>query len=221
MASPRSSNNEDNKGNVFIGTSGHVPGDAPELYWITEFWANLDKREIYICGEIDADFGNQFLITFNYLLHKSHDPITIWLSTIGGDVEAAFMFYDLITNSPAPVTIIGTGGVASSGVLMLACGHKVLVTENCTMMNHESTFSGEVALRHSEAKDRRKWEDWIGERFITLIGRCTSKRKPEKNDAYWRKITNNKAEYWILGADAIVADGLADAILTTETFRGK
>jgi len=211
MVSPRSNNNTTG-GNVYIGAN-NPPINAPALYWIHEFWVDLDKREIYIVGEIDGDFANQFLATFRHLLNQSHEPITIWLSTPGGDVEAAFMFYDLVINSPAPITIIGTGGVASAGVLMLACGHKVYVTENCTMMNHESTFSGEVALRHSEAKDRRKWEDWIGERFIVLLGKCTSKRKGDKDASYWRKITDKKAEYWVLGGEAIVAEGLADDIL--------
>lgn len=193
---------------------------APNLYWIGQLQADVDKREVYLFGEIDQDTGNAFMMIFRHMVNRSHEPITIWLNTPGGDLEVAFMFYDMVTTSPAPVTIIGTGSCCSAGVLMLACGDKRFVAENCVVMNHESTFEN-ADLKYSEAKDRRKWEDWISERFTSLVGKCTSRTKPEKNDAYWKKITDKKAEYWILGGQAIVDEGLADAILTKEDLKGK
>lgn len=199
-----------------------IVGNAPELYWIGQLQVDTNSREIYIYGEIDENFGDAFLKIFRFLLNKSHDPITIWLNTPGGDLEAAFMFYDLVTSSPASVITIGTGSICSAGVLMLSCGYRRLVTENCSVMSHESSFyANEKGIRHSEAKDRRKWEDWTSERFTILLGKCTSRTKPDKDGAYWKKITERKAEYWILGGESIVAEGLADAVLTKEDLTNK
>ena len=214
----RRSSEEQEKPSLTIVTPNKLV-EAPELSWIAEFQADLERREIYVYGEIDEDFGSQFLLTFKYMLNKSHDPITIWLNTPGGDLEAAFMFYDLVKASPAHITTIGTGSVCSAGVLMLACGHKRLVTETCSIMSHEGSFHNEEGIRHSEAKDRRHWEDWTFDRLVTLIGQCTVKAKPDKDAKYWKRITERKAEYWILGGEAIVAEGLADSILTTTDFR--
>ena len=186
---------------------------APDLYWTGQLQADVARREIYLFGEIDGDTGNAFMMIFRHLLNKSHNPITIWLSTPGGDLEVAFMFYDMITTSPAPITIIGTGSCCSAGVLMLACGDKRFVTDNCVVMNHESTFDN-ADLKYSEAKDRRKWEDWTSDRFSNLLGRCTSRTKPDKDGTYWKKVTERKAEYWVLGGEAIIMEGLADSVLT-------
>lgn len=175
-------------------------------------------REIFIGEEISEDFGGWFTKVFRYLLLLNHDPITVWLNTPGGDEESSLVFHDLVITSPAKVTIVGTGSICSAGVLMLACGHHRFVTENCVLMSHESRSSGESSLRHSEAKERRKWEDWMHSRWFELMGRCTSPHNPERDAAFWKRKTEGKAEYWLLGAQAIIADGIADATYDPEAL---
>ena len=182
---------------------------VPELAHIHGLRLNPNSREIFIIGEISEDFQEWFATSFRYLVSLNNKPIIIWLSTGGGLVEGSYVFHDLVRASSAHVIIIGTGSIASAGVLMLACGHKRYVTESCVVMSHEGSISWEEG-RYSEIKDRRKFEDWNMTHWYELMGRYS------KDKSYWKNVTSKQAEYWILGGAAIVEEGLADAVLTQE-----
>lgn len=177
---------------------------------------SLETREIFVVGDIDDNFGSWFTKMFRLLQMKSDEPITIWLNTPGGDEEGMLVFFDLVTTSKAPVTIVGSGSICSAGVLMLACGHHRLVTENCTLMSHESRGLGGPDLRHSEAKDRRKWEDWLHERWFELMARCTEPHNVACDVKFWKRMTEKKAEYWLLGGQDIINHGIADELYTPD-----
>ncbi len=183
----------------------------PALAHLLDLDVYETTREIFITSDINDDFGGWFTKVFRRLLILDPEaPITVWLDTPGGDEQGMLVFYDLVTTSPAPVTIVGSGSICSAGVLMLACGQTRLVTENCTLMSHESRGLGGPDLRHSEAKDRRKWEDWLHERWFELMGRCTAPHKPEIDAAFWKRVTNRKAEFWLLEGSQIIDHGIAD-----------
>lgn len=182
---------------------------AHPLGHIQALHLNPKTREMFVVGEITEDFSDWFITSLRYLNSLNSDPITIWLSTEGGSVEGALVFHDLVRLSGSPITVIGTGSVASAGVLMLACGHKRYVTESCVLMSHEGSIDWQEG-KYSELKDRRKYEDWIMSNWYELMGRYA------KDPAHWKSITSRKAEYWLLGGKAIVEEGLADAILTPE-----
>ena len=191
---------------------------APKLRHLLDLSVFERTREIFVSEEITEEFGSWFRVVLRYLEAQSHEPITIWIDTPGGDEVSMFAFYDAVTGSPCEVTTVGSGEICSAGVLMLACGspgHR-LVTENCVLMSHEGGRGGAAAatLRHSEAKDRRKFEDWSQAHWFELMARHTALVNEERDAAFWKSITNRKAEYWLLGGEAIIADGIADHIYT-------
>ncbi len=188
----------------------------PYMAHIIDMGISERTREIFVIEDIDDEFAGWFTKVFRRFQVQSEEPITIWLNTPGGDEEGMLVFYDLVTTSKVPITIVGSGSICSAGVLMLACGHKRLVTENCTLMSHESRGLGGPDLRHSEAKERRKWEDWLHDRWFELMARCTEPHTQDRDrvcDAkFWKQVTERKAEYWLLGGQAMIDHGLADAI---------
>lgn len=167
-------------------------------------------RTIFVDGMIGEDWGASFQQMMWWLERgENHEPVTIYLQTPGGDTQSMYEFYDVVTSSPCEVTIIGHGQVCSAGVLMLVCGDVRYVMENCVLMSHEASgFGAEAGLRHSEAKERRKWEDWTVSQWNVLMARHTP-----HDAAFWKSITGRKAELWKLGAYEIVQQGLADAVL--------
>ena len=74
--------------------SANMPQPVPELKYIQMQNVDVESRTLYIFGEIEESFGDWFNITLKYLERRSHDPITIWLNTTGGSVEAMFVFHD-------------------------------------------------------------------------------------------------------------------------------
>lgn len=185
----------------------------PEFVHVLNNDVNPNTREIFVDGEIEEDFGNWFTKVHRYLVSKSKDPIVVWLNTPGGSVEAMLAFYDLVKTSPVEIYTIGVGSVCSAGVLMLACGNKRMVTENCVLMTHEHRGLSDLDLRHSEAKERRKYEDWLHSHWFKLMGRCT---EPKRDATFWKRKTEGKAEYWLLGAEDIITDGLADEVYSAD-----
>lgn len=170
---------------------------------------DLHERVIWVCDEIETDFGGWFAQVMRAMeANCSTKSVTVWLNTPGGDVQSMFAFYDIVQASKLEVIGIGHGQVVSAGVLMMACCNTRYVTENCVLMSHEGADYDSGGLRYSEAKERRKWEDWTHARWCELMARHTP-----HDAAYWRSLTNRKAEYWLLGGEAIVAEGLADKVI--------
>ncbi len=168
---------------------------------------DFEIRTIWVEGEIESEFGTWFQGVMWEMERLSQTaPVTIWLCTPGGDVTSSYQFYDFVRSAPFDVTIIGHGEVASAGVLMLACGHRRFATENCVVMAHEYRGS-QGELKASEARDRRDFEDWMTDSWFELMARHT------KHDAeFWKKKQTKKAEFWLLGAKAIIDIGIADAV---------
>lgn len=190
------------------------PKPVPELTYIQNMGADVGRRELYVMDEIDEEFGLWFTTAIRYLERKSHEPITIWLSTPGGSVESMFTFHDLVRASPCEITIIATGQVCSAGVLMLACGHKRLVTESTILMSHRSHDSMEGNLEQMESY--LKVMKWGEEHWAELMDRYTPDFVDGKarDQRHWFQLGKKNAEWWIMGSKAIVKEGLADATYT-------
>jgi len=170
---------------------------------------DLESRTIWLDGEIEDTTGDWFrYVTWALETESPKTPITVWLNTPGGDVPSMYQIYDAIVGSPSDITMIGHGEIVSAGVLIFVAGHKRLVTDNCVFMSHEGAdFGGGGGLRHSEAKDRRRYEDWQMSRWNELMARHTP-----YTAAHWKQITSKKAEFWLLGAEEIIAYGIAEGV---------
>ncbi len=188
----------------------------PEFGHMVDLNLDTETRQIFVSYDIEEDFGGWITKVFRHLLKRSREPIVVWLNTAGGDTTSMMVFHDLVRACPAEVTIIGHGQICSAGVLMLACGHRRLVSETCVLMSHESRDEDAPGLRHSESKDRRKWADWMHEHWFELMARYTRPHNPESNVAFWRRVTERKSEYWILGGQDIVNHGIADEVYSHE-----
>jgi len=70
------------------------------------------------------------------------DHITLWINSIGGDVLHTLALIDVIDNCSCDVHTIGTGMVASAGVLLLLAGTKGCrgATKGTRFMTHASVF---------------------------------------------------------------------------------
>ena len=168
---------------------------------------DLESRNIWL-GDIEEESGDWLRsLMWAFEIDKPGAPITLWLNTPGGDVPAMYQIYDCIVGSPSHVTIIGHGEVISAGVLIFVAGHTRLVTENCVFMSHEGADFNNDGLKYSEAKDRRKYEDFTMDRWNDLMARHT-----RYSSAHWKSVTSRKAEFWLLGGQAIVDYGIAEGI---------
>lgn len=177
---------------------------------------NLATREVFLLDTIlspeDVEGGTtEWLIPALRSLDDAGDsPVTLWIHTPGGDVSAMFAIYDAMRAMRCPVRTVAVGECCSSGVLLLVAGTAGMrfATPNATVMSHEPTGSFEGNVRAS--KERQRWLEWTQERWCALMAEHTP------NDAaYWQRISEKRAEYWLLGGEAIKKAGLVDHVLSS------
>eukprot|EP01031_Cornospumella_fuschlensis_P004081 gene4081-5098_t len=71
-------------------------------------------RFVMIFGEIDDKMAHATCRRLLALSQESDAPITLLISSPGGHVESGDAIHDMIRFVRAPVTIVGTGWVASA-----------------------------------------------------------------------------------------------------------
>ena len=196
----------------------HTGAPVPAFQHIQDMDVNVHTREIFVCGDIEDDFGGWFTCAIRYLEAKAPDPITVWISTPGGDVTSMFTFHDLVQTSKCQIITIGSGQVCSAGVLMLACGHHRLVTDSCVLMSHRSdaTLSGSL-----EAIDaQRAVLKWGEQRWASLMDAYTPAEVDGKarDQKYWFNLGKKETEWWIMGGQAILNEGISDALYSHDTL---
>ena len=75
----------------------------------------FESRTIVICSEIHSEVARTVTEQLLALSAASNDPITLYLHSPGGHVEAADTIFDMLGFLGPRVTIVGTGWVASAG----------------------------------------------------------------------------------------------------------
>ena len=78
----------------------------------------LKTRCVMISGEINKDVSDDFAERMLVLDSESHDPITVYINSPGGDVDSGFAIYDMIRFVESEVTVVGMGLVASAAALI-------------------------------------------------------------------------------------------------------
>ena len=169
---------------------------------------HLMNRRLFITGTIDTDMANDFLSEFLYLEQESSDPVTIYVNSGGGEVNAGLMIYDIIRSSRLEINIVCTGMAASMAAILVAGGQKGrrYILPHSKMMIHEPLISGGVG--GSVTSIRNISESILKTRDITngILAKHTGKTVEEIDEA------TSFDNY--MDAQQAIEFGLCDAITT-------
>ena len=107
---------------------------------------HLMNRNVFLQGTIDSDMENQFLSQLLYLEQESEEPVTIYINSPGGEVNAGLVIYDAIQGSNLEINMICTGMAASMAAILLAGGQKGkrYILEHSKVMIHEPLLANGV-----------------------------------------------------------------------------
>lgn len=106
----------------------------------------MGVRDIYIIGSIEPDTLRSFAYQFRKADAKK-GPITVHISSGGGDVDAGMGIYELIRTSRNQVTTHGFGNVSGIAVMIFAAGDERVLTEGTSLLVHDGTLEVSGALR--------------------------------------------------------------------------
>jgi ATP-dependent Clp protease protease subunit len=88
-------------------------------------------------------------------------PIEFYLNSPGGSVYSGLALYDYLLSCKAPIVTIGTGIVASMGVLILLAGQRRMATKNTRFMTHQVSSESkgrvsDIGIDYNETKKLEK-----------------------------------------------------------------
>ena len=104
---------------------------------------HLTNGKIFLNGEITSQTADNFVKAFLYLKEKEN-PVTIYINTPGGSVEAGLVIYDLIQGAKdMEIHMVCTGSASSMGAIILAGGQngRRHILKHSKVMIHEPLIS--------------------------------------------------------------------------------
>lgn len=143
-------------------------------------------RDIYIVGDISYE-NYEIFAKEMAVLEKTSKPITIHLTSEGGDAYASLAYARRIQKSPCHVIIKANGYVASAAVLILAVGGARTLSSESWVMVHEEQgeLSGSVSSMEVELKQLRRLETQCYEILASYTSTSASTWKAlHKNTTY-------------------------------------
>lgn len=171
------------------------------------------RRSDYIDGEssdpgVDHLFSSKFLKNLHLLESISSDPITIILSTPGGDCYQGAAVYDAIRSSLCYVTIVVRGECCSMGSYILQAADKRLMAEHSILMVHlgEESHSGHPKI----VRNWVKFEEQYGNKLDEILKERVVAKRPEYRGKKFEEMMNFDT---IMTAEKAVEMGLADEVL--------
>lgn len=163
-------------------------------------------RTLFLDGIISGETNSRHLLLALDTL--SHDPITLYITSPGGDLDATFLMIDTIRLIKSPVITIGEY-CASAACLLLATGSKRYLYPHAKVMLHLP--AGQMG---GDAKDwdiQHKQMEMYRNKVVDILCECGARKSREQ-------ILNDiDRDFWLEPEEA-VEYGLADEILTKDKW---
>lgn len=157
---------------------------------------SFKSRYVLIFGQINDALAMATCRRLLALAAESEDPITVLLSSPGGHVESGDAIHDVIRFIRAPVTIVGTGWVASAGAHIFLAGAKErrVCLPNTRFMIHQP--AGGAGGRAADIAIQAREIVRIRERIAKVVARETG-QDLEKVAA------DMERDYWMSAEEAV------------------
>lgn len=168
----------------------------------------LKNRIILLSGEIDDILANTVVAELLYLDSLSHEDISIYINSPGGNVTSGFTIYDTINFIKSDVSTICLGMAASMAAFLLSSGKegKRYALPNSEVMIHQPLggASGQATEIKIAAEHILKTKKKLNEILAKNTGKSIKQIENDTDrDNY---LTANDAKDY----------GLVDKILTTD-----
>lgn len=166
--------------------------------------SNTQNRFYDFVGPVSADSTERAMQTLSRWKRQSNDPITIRISSPGGNVLDGLALYDFIVglkNSGIEVKTVVLGVAASMAAVLLQAGSTRVVGPNARILIHE--VSGGSQGKLSDLKDEAKFFESLNDQLYTILA--------ERAKMSSKEIASKaKRVDWWLNSKEILDKGFAD-----------
>lgn len=181
-------------------------GTVDELFYLKD----LKQRKLFLNSEIDQ-FTVADIVKHIMQINKEdkdiepadRQPILLYVTSNGGEIDSGFELIDVIMNSKTPVYTINLGFQYSMGFLIGLAGHKRYATANAKFLMHDgSNFVWDSGMKAQDRMDFNK-------KIESCIKKYVLSRSTVTNEEYESKL---RVE-WYLFADEAKEKGFVDYII--------
>ncbi len=149
----------------------------------------LRARTIVISGEITQALAAGVASQLLALAAESDEPVTIYVNSQGGHVEAGDTVHDLVRFVGCPVRMIGTGWVASAAALIFvgAPRDRRLCLPNTRFLLHQPAggAGGSASDIEIEAKEIIRMRDRLNRIFARETGQPLERIEEDTHRNFW------------------------------------
>lgn len=181
-------------------------GAVDEFFYLND----LKQRKLFL--NVDIDQLSVVDIVKHIMQYNKEDkgialedrqPILLYITSNGGEVDSGFELIDVIQNSKTPVYTINLGYQYSMGFLIGLAGHKRFATKNAKFLHHDGT--NVIINSGTKVKDQMEFQDKIEVRIKDYVLERTKVTEHEY-DTHLR-------QEWYLFADEAKKYGMVDCII--------
>ena len=166
-----------------------------------------EYRTLYLDGVITGDSSPRQLM--GALDTLSHNPIKLFITSPGGDLDTTFLFYDVMQRIQSPIITIGDY-CASAAAILLAAGSRRYLSPHAKVMLHlpAGQMGGDARDWDIQHKQMEKYRKAV----VDILRECGVKKSSEEI------LTDIDRDYW-MSAEEAIDYGLADEIMSKEVWQ--
>ncbi len=145
----------------------------------------LTDRVILLHGEIKAETADEFVRQVICLAREDREkPITIMINSMGGEVNAGMLIYDVITTSGLKIRTVCTGKAFSMAAVVLASGnHGRLILPHSEVLIHEPLLGNQISGTTSSLKSISETLLDVKRKINRILSLHTGKNEEEIDQA--------------------------------------
>ncbi|EKD69169.1 MAG: hypothetical protein ACD_47C00234G0005 [uncultured bacterium] len=174
---------------------------------IDSFEVLQKTRTIIISEEVSQKLAGRVCTQLLYLQELSNDPIRILINTQGGHVEAGDTIHDMIRFVKPEIIMIGTGWVASAGILIYLAAKK---ENRYSLLNTRYLIHQPSGGAYGQATDIK-----IEAEEIIRMKKRLNKIISDGTGQPIEKVTQDSDRNFWLGAEAAIEYGIVNKIITS------
>jgi ATP-dependent Clp protease protease subunit len=171
-----------------------------------DVYYDVDKRKVYLSGDFNEKNAREVSLALQEMeADDPRDPINLFITSDGGEIESFLAIYDTIQTLKCLVNTIALGKCYSAGAYLLLSGTgQRLAYKNAFIMIHEMRDC--TGGSYTDMKIYQLFNDKVQERLNTIVAKHTG-QSLEKIES------DLKRDIWMFAEDA-VEYGIIDGIIT-------
>ncbi len=170
-------------------SDNETPPQLPPMMPGKIFDRLFQSRTVLLHGEIDSRLAQTVTAQLLALAAESDEPITVFIHSEGGHVEAGDSIHDIVRFVKPKVRMVGTGWVASAGTHIYLAANKKdrFCLPNTRFMIHQPLggIGGKATDIRIEAEEILKARERLNKTIADATGQPLERVEKDTDRNYW------------------------------------